>query len=82
MECGGSGSLHKRVTKWTWSKMLQFHFISNTSILCAYIAMNVGRIAALSLRDFLKMIFQDAWGDDPGIPVDCQVKLTHFFVET
>jgi IS5 family transposase len=42
---------------------------TRSSICLSIIAMNVGRLAVLSLRDFLKSILQGAWGGGLGIPI-------------
>ncbi len=42
---------------------------TRSSIRLSIIAMNVDRLTAVSLCDFLKSIFQSAWGGYPGMPL-------------
>ena len=49
---------------------------TRSSICLSIIAMNVDRLTAVSLYDFLKSIFQSAWGGYLGIPIFPERRLT------
>lgn len=49
---------------------------TRSSICLSIIAMNVDRLAAVSLYDFLKSIFQCAWGRLLGLPIFPERRLT------
>jgi len=49
---------------------------TRSSICLSIIAMNVDRLAAISLCDFLKSIFQSTWGGYLGLPISPNRRLT------
>jgi len=49
---------------------------TRSSICLSIIAMNVDRLTAISLCDFLKSIFQSTWGGYLGMPISPNRRLT------